>query len=292
VIAIFLLLINIFQIKSESLHAETRFLYTDEALKVSSNFYTTIEVLQGYSDSYRIFGILSDQPDIRVFYSNDLNSWSPPLYTGRFFNEINTNEAVVGNSVSAADEYILFLGVPYRIIGRLGVSGTKLLDNTIILNNTLLFTEANTSYLIVEGENTANAISNYLPSEPFFWGFDQLQLDVDFISPIVIFWGKLLAFISSGVFAFFYFDQKKNLLRTIFIIGKSIIKQCTQLLIVFLFYFIPYLFLLIISLMVPSIQVNLHQYSYDIIIILVISSGSFLLSGFCFSFKNKNVMQE
>lgn len=284
-IAFFILAINIFQTRSENLKIETRLLYTSETIEVYSDFNSVIDALQIHSEYYRIFGILSTNPDVRVFYSNCFSTWAPPLYTGRFFSQANTNEAVVGRQVEDTDGYIHFLGNPYRVIGRLGVSGTSLLDNTIILNDTTLFSETVSPYLPVDGDDAADAIMRSFPNKPFFRGADQMRLDVDVFTPTAVLWGRLLAFLSSSLFALFYFDQKKDLLKAKYLIGKPILNQCLYMASFFLILVVPHVFSIVLITVLPSMQVNLLRYSRDVVGSVVISACTFLLCGVRFGFR-------
>ena len=273
IILSFLFIVNLFQSRVENLKIERNSLYTDDVLIVNATFDYLIEAMQNSSKTYRLFGLLSEsREDVRAYYTNDYSLWSPPLHSGRFFSEADTNEAIVGKNIASLQDYIYFGEKYYIVIGILGASGANYLNDTIILNEISAFSEGTMPYLLLDGDSDfAEIINQYFDWAYYFEGKNAVLLEFDFFTPMITGFGRGLAVIGSAFIALLLLYNTEALVNIKYQIGKAVLYQCLHYTLILLSTYIGLSLVLILMAYLFSIPINILRYCRDAIVATVIA---------------------
>jgi len=228
---VFVFTISYYQQIQSMLILESNRLLTGNAVSIQGNDTQMLELENLKNISYRIFVILhediNNNSSVYAFYTPLPGSWLPPMSEGAFFEENNTQEAVVGRNVTVeetATGYVYFFdGQAYEVVGFLGLTTPSLLDDTVLINSG--YNLSNTEHEIIVDYDRANVLVRYFGEEAIIQTRGVLRLlATDFFTPFIVIYSQIITILTVMVIGYLYFlkTQPENTIR--YLIGENSIK--------------------------------------------------------------------
>ncbi|MBW4828517.1 MAG: hypothetical protein KZY61_11140 [Clostridiaceae bacterium] len=223
---ILLLTLNYYNVYQNFLIFESNDLYSKNNITVEQSYEDIISNEKLNDVSFRIFYYIGNDTDgnIRAYFSNDYNSWIPPLKKGRFFRNEDTKEAIVGKNVKlkkiGQNDFFILNDKQYRVIGYFGISENSFLDNSVLIND-IDFFKLNDPPYVIDGEEINNVNLKVLRKGYVKDAGIRRVLETDFFTPIILIFSKMIIIGGICLASYLYFlkNRKENFIKHV--IGKS-----------------------------------------------------------------------
>lgn len=233
----FYLLLHLFQIyttKQENFNQLSNQLYSNyHSTFVTSDDFTWPEDLFSTSNC-RVF--LEYNKTFRSLVVNN-GEWSPPMISGHFFSKNDYKaEAVVGREIMEyvykinEKQYISFQGVEYEVTGIMGASFASSTDYLVLLNIPNKYQVPSNSRIILDSDSKGTVMEMNKKLTTFQSSLKSIEstnmgltrtANIPFIYTLLVFEFYLLLFLSVITSIRYWYENLKDIVNTLYLIGIS-----------------------------------------------------------------------
>ncbi|MEI5989371.1 hypothetical protein A5881_000859 [Enterococcus termitis] len=223
-----LIFVNQYQRQQDKLFFESNDLYSTDHLFVKETFQTIVEDKFKASDDLSIFIPLESKnnDEVRGYFSKNYSEQHFPIKNGSFFSASNSKEALIGKDVATISEnnctYYQYNNDQYKVIGYLGLTNPSFLDNSVLINDSSLFSMP-TTYLAIDGRKINTIYQDTFGKNDSYqknMGLDR-KVNSDYFSPLIYSLTLFIVIMSTVLIAYLIFTDLKRENCIKYILGTS-----------------------------------------------------------------------